>query len=293
MLRLVLLLALAPAVMAAPLRVTFTRIVPPARSLGDANRIAVVYAIGDNEKVGTFVEYFVEYAAESGQLNVVNLVDNNLHMASFDEKSLRAVQRRYPADAYVGMSAFTCSGTERAGEIGEKDQDGRRFRTEVQWFDAVCTAKVDIRRADGRRLMTFMTHGEGTSPRVTRITDDDRDIAYEQAARYAALSAAESIAPRVLRESIELDERAPAFAEAAEMIRADRLGEARSFWEARLPQNRGSAALQYDLGVLCEALGDVNAAHAYYSSAARVAPQESRYRSALEQFRRRYGVPKK
>lgn len=285
-----LLIVLVPAAVAGPVRVTFTRIVPPTRDLGGANRIAVVYAIGDDEKVTSFVEHFVEYTARSGQLNIVNAVENNLHMASFDEKSLRSMRRRYPADAYVGVSLFTCAGEERAGEVGEKDADGKRIRTKVEWLDAVCSAKIDIRRGDGKRLMTFMTHGEGTSPRVSAAGDDERDIAYEQATRYAALKAAESIAPRVFRESFELDESAPGYEEAAEMIRADRLSDARAVFEAQLSAHRESAALHYDLAILAEALGDVRASHDYFGNAARLAP---RYRSALELFRRRNGLAKK
>jgi hypothetical protein len=214
-------------------------------------------------------------------------------MASFDEKALKAVHRRHRADAYVGVSLFTCNTTDHSGEMGEKDADGNKIRTKVQWLDAQCTAKVDIRRADGHQLFTFMTHGEGTSPRVPVAGDDERDIATEQAARYAALSAADSIVPRVVRESLELDETAPAYDEGVDLMQGDRLPEARIVWESRLTKTPHSAALYYNLGVVREALGEIVAAHDAYANAARLAPQEVRYRRGLDSFRKRNGLTRK
>ena len=292
-LRLAFCAALAPAMAAAPLRVTFTRLVPASRDMGSVRDIAVVYAIGDNDKVASFVDYFVEYVAKNGQLHIVNAVDNNRNMASFDDKALKAAHRRHRADAYVGVSLFTCTLLSHTGEMGEKDADGRKIRTKVQWLDAQCTAKVDIRRGDGRALFTFMTHGEGTSPRVAVAGDDERDIATAQAARYAALSAADSIVPRVVRESLELDETAPGYDDGFDLVRGDRLAEARIVWESRLTKSPQSAALYYNLGVLREALGEIVAAHDAYSNAARLAPQEARYRRSLDTFRRRNGLARK
>lgn len=270
-------------------RIAFDRVVAPPHDLGHADRIAVIYAIGDNEKVSAFVDHFVAYASRSGKLHILNAVDNNQH-ASFDEKSLRSLRKTHPADAYVGVSLFTCAVAERAGEVGETDNDGRRLRKRVLWLDAVCSAKVDVRRPDGKRLLTFMVHGEGTSPRVSALGDDERDIALEQAARYAAISAAESIAPRVLRESIELDDTAPYFDEGFAFINADRFAEARAIWQQAAARHKDSAALQYDLAVVSEAIGDIPTAQAYYANATRMAPADSRYRAAYEVFKKRNGV---
>ena len=183
-------------------RVTFNRIIPPAHDLRPAESIAVISAIGDSDKIGTFVDHFVGYAGRSGALRVENAVENNQH-AVLDDVSLRMLRRRHPADAYLGVSIFTCSGAERSGEAGIQNVDGERVRSKVQWVDAVCSARIDVRAPTGKRTLTFMTHGEGTSPRVPVVTAEERDIAYEQAARYAALAAAESITPRLLRESIK------------------------------------------------------------------------------------------
>ncbi|MEA2325293.1 MAG: hypothetical protein QOE68_252 [Thermoanaerobaculia bacterium] len=279
--------ALAPALMASPARLTFIRNVAPPYDLSGMERVAVVYAIGDNEKVSSFVDHFVQYAGR-GALRLENAVENNLHLGSFTEKALATLRRDHPADAYIGVSLFSCAGEQRSGEIGETNRAGERVRSKVQWLDVVCSAKLDVRKPDGKRVATFMTHGEGTSPRTESLTDDEREIAYEQAARFAAVNAAESITPRALRETMELDDRAPFFEEATAMLEGDRLADARAIWESALARHRDSAPLQYDLGAICEALGDVRAAEDYLRTAVRLAPAEARYKAELGLLRKRY-----
>src|SRR5262249_1027884 len=101
------------------------------------------------------------------------------------------------------------------------------------------------------------------------------------AARYAALNAAEMITPRVVKETIELEERAPSFEEGMAMIDANRLQDARAIWEVALQRNRNSAALNYNLAAVCEAAGDAASAKKYFQSAVRLAPNESRYRAEM------------
>ena len=95
------------------------------------------------------------------------------------------------------------------------------------------------------------------------------------------------ITPRVVRETIELDDSAPSFDEGMSMIRSERLEDARAIWEVTLRQHRDSAPLYYDLGALCEAMGDVPAAHRYLQSAVRLLPNERRYRQELQLLQRR------
>jgi Flp pilus assembly protein TadD len=156
------------------------------------------------------------------------------------------------------------------------------------WIDATCSAHVDILDPDSlRTVSTFDTHGEGTSPRVTELTDEERNTAIDQAARYAAVAAAEEITPRRVRETIALDETAPLFEKGMSMIDSDRLAEARSIWEQALVRRKDSAPLHFNLAAVYEALGDIVAAQQHYREARRLAPNESRYRIELELFRRR------
>ena len=271
---------------AVPVRVSFARTIHPAHDL-NAESVAIVYAIGDNEKIAAFLDHFVAYAVRNGTLRVVNAVENNRHIGGFSEQALKELRKNHPADASLGVILFTCSGKERSGEIGETSPGGERIRSKVQWLDAECRAKLDIRDPTGKQLASFTTHGEGTSPRSSTLDADERDIAYEQATRFAAIAAAESITPRLVRESIELDDRAPSFDDAAVMVMSDRLHDARAIWEAALPRHRNSAPLNYNLAVVCEALDDLESAGRYYKAAASFAPAEPRFRTALSEFKKR------
>jgi len=272
----------AAALLAANARLTYLRTAPPPIDLAQRERITVIYAIGDNEMIDTFLDHFVEYAGRHGALLVENAVGGNQYPTTFDERTLKKLRREHPADAYAGVSQFTCSGTQRSAEGSERDATGERVRRLHVWIDAVCQARIEIRTPDGRPFVSFTTRGEGTSPRVSSLTDEDRDIAFEQAARYTALNAAEMITPRVVRETIELDESAPRFDDGLEMIRSDRLKDARAIWESALATHRDSAPLLYDLGAVCEAIGDLPAARRYLQSAVRLAPSNRRYRDELQ-----------
>src|ERR1041385_66254 len=99
--------------------------------------------------------------------------------------------------------------------------------------------------ATARRLYSFVVRGEGTSPRVTEVTEEERNIAVEQAAHFAAVQAAEMVTPRRIRESIELDARAPELERALLLIDAGRVAAARTLWLRALERNRESAPLQF------------------------------------------------
>ena len=283
-----LLLSVATAASAAP-RISFLRRIPAAHDLAPAERIAVIYAIGDSDKVQTFVEHFVDTVARAGTLRVANAVENNHHFAALDGAALVKLRHDHPADAYLGVNVFTCSGVDRSAEGSERDVDGGRVKKLHHWIDATCTARVDVLGGDGRKLFSYRVRGEGTSPRAASLSDDEKDVAYEQAARYAANIAAEAITPRTVRESIELDETAPSFDDGMAMIDAGKLADARAIWESALRRHRESAALSFDLGALAEAMGDVQAARGYFQAAVKLSPKETRYKSELELFRKRLG----
>jgi hypothetical protein len=133
---------------------------------------------------------------------------------------------------------------------------GNRVKRKQLWADAICGARMDVMSRDMKRVSSFFGRGEGTSPRVEEVTDDERAIALAQAARYTALDAAERITPRRVREHIALDETAPAFGDAIALIESGHFAEARSVWEAELRRNPRSASLHYNLAAVCEALGD-------------------------------------
>lgn len=217
--------------LAASPRVTVERVLPPSIDLRGARSVALIHAVGDSDTVHAFVENFID------QLN---------HTGFFEARDAR--DSSGPADAYLAVETFQCETFVREGT-------GRR----PAWVDAVCTARVDVRARDMKRVSSFYGKGEGS--------DEESDTALRQAARYAAIDAAERILPRRVREHIPLDDRAPAFAEGMGLIESGHLREARAEWEAALRQHPRSAALHANLAAVCEALGDRKAAEAHAKAA--------------------------
>jgi Tetratricopeptide repeat len=272
------LLVAAPA-LAGP-RLTFMRVASSAYTVPAGQRIAVIYAIGDHEAISTFVDDFVDDVDRAGTLRIENAVGST-DLASFDGHDFRRLRKEHPADKYLGVSAFRCNGKQHNAVGSERDAVGDRVQRMHVWVDAACEARIDMRDDRGQHLMTINVRGEGTSPRGSSLTEEERRVAFDQAARYAAFNAADMITPRMVRETIELDETAPAFDDAMPMIDGDRLEDARALWETALKTNRGSAALHFNLAAISEALGDRAAAKKYFQAAVRLAPDNSRYRAEM------------
>lgn len=264
----VLSLALAPLILAAP-RITFDRRVPAPHDLGNAEELALVNAIGDTVKVDAFVTRFVEHVNRPGKLRMRDARHVNTSRA----------------DAYLAVKNFTCNTQTRSAERNAYDVDGNKVRKQFAWFDAICMARIDV--SAGKQQFSFAVKGEGTSPRVEKVTDEEKNIALDQATRYAAVSAAEKITPRRVRESILLDEEAPAFEEGFARISVGQFDQAREAWEEVLRKDGRSAALHYNLGALCEALGDRKAAEQHYAAAKQLAPNKDLYASEYKSFLRR------
>ena len=269
-------------------RITFTRSVPAIHDVAPAERLAVIYAIGDTQKVSEFVEDLVNAVDRAGRLRLDNAIEGNHYLVA-DEASLKILRREHPAESYLGVRRFSCEGSEKSGEGSAHDASGERIRRMHYWFDATCSARIEVMNAGGKRLFSFPVHGEGTSPRSPEPSDDAREIAYSQATHYAAVAAAEGITPRFVRESIVLDETAPDFEEGFALIQAGRPADARILWEATVQRHPLSAAAHFDLAAVCEALDDRTAGLVHLQAAAGLAPQEKRFAKGLEGFRRRNG----
>jgi hypothetical protein len=276
----------AASVFAAAPRIGFVRALPATYDLAPAERLTVIYAIGDTEQVFDFVVDFIDAVGRAGAYRVENAAENNRHLI-VDDAALQALRREHPADAYLGVTAFTCRGTDHSAEGSERDTAGERVKRLHHWVDVACQARLHVMDRDGKKLFSYTARGEGTSPRSTALTNDERAVAYAQGAHYAAVFAAQAITPRRVRESIELDESAPSFDEAYSMIASDRLADARGIWEAELQRHRDSAALRYDLGALCEAAGDLAAAREYFQSAVKLSAGDKRYAREFDLFRKR------
>jgi tetratricopeptide (TPR) repeat protein len=278
------------AVEAASPRISFTRTIPARYDLGKVQDLTVIYAVGDSDKVDTFVAVLVDQTNRGSALRARDATEKGLRFIGGqpDPKVIKRLRREYPADVYLGVNVFTCTTQAAEAERGVRDHDGTRVRRKRLWIDAVCTARIDVMDgADLKRLFSFTVRGEGTSPRVEEMSDEVRAVALEQAARYAAVDASESITPRVLRETIELDPKAPAFEEGMAMIEVERYDAARSVWEAALRRNPDSAPLHFNVGAVAEAVGDRDAASRHFEEARRLAPDEDLYQNEWRRFQRR------
>ncbi|HSP35936.1 MAG TPA: hypothetical protein VLU46_16605, partial [Thermoanaerobaculia bacterium] len=215
-------------------RIMFERTVPARQSLGGAQDLLVTYAMGDNDKVTTFLDTFVEQANRSDTLRVVDVtrIEHSQERSHRWRRAPKYVEQRVPADAFVRVESFTCTTAPRSGQVGSYDVDGNRVKRTFRWIDAVCDAHLDIiAKKNSAKVAEVNVRGEGTSPRVDELTDSERDTALDQAARFAAISAAEAITPRRVRETIALVESAPEFARGVAEVDADNFEEARRIWD--------------------------------------------------------------
>jgi tetratricopeptide (TPR) repeat protein len=273
-------LAVTTLAFAAPPRVTFERIVPAPYDLRDAEEVALVGVLGDTSSIEYFVEQFIEISNRPRTLRVSDLRDRGLPFV------LDTLRRSEGADAYLAVRAFSCTSDERGGEGTVHDHDGKRVPRRESWVESRCTGRLDVLSATGQRA-SLAIKGEAASKHVTELSDDEREDALLHATRFAAIDAAEKITPRRVRESIALDETAPAFEEGMSLIAAGRLAEARALWESEMRRRPRVAPLHFNIAAVSEALGDRKAAEQHYAAARTLAPQEQRYSAEWKLFMRR------
>ena len=262
--------ALFPPAASAASRITFDRILPAPHDLGDAKDLAIVNAATNEPLVEKFVDELVRHVDRSGMLTL---------------RDLRSATG--PGDAHLDIKTFRCESAVRETEAGIRDVDGNRVKVKAFQVDAMCTARIDVLSRVMKPLSTFYARGQGTSKRVATVTQEERDHTLQDAAKFAAIDAAERITPRRVRESILLDESAPAFAEGMVLIEEERLAEARAIWLKAMQVNARSAAIRFNLGALSEAMGDRRAAELHYNAARQLAPKEARYANELKLFAQR------
>lgn len=290
--RFTLMVALALPLAAAP-RVSFIRTVPPVHPLG-GDEAVIIYAVGDTEKIDSFVDTLLTRSSRSDALRLTAATDRLRHVRGDqpDSTAFASIRRLHPADVYLGINRFTCELHEQSGEGSTRDTTGTRVKQRLEWADAVCRARIDVvDPPTGRRTLSFEVKGEGTSARVSRLSEDERAVALEQAAHFAAMEAADMITPRRVKESVTLEEHVPDLDRALSLIASDRIVAARAMWEKALERMPSSAPLHYNVAALSEALGELELARKHYEQAQRLSPGERRYRIELAMFRRRSARP--
>lgn len=260
---------LVPGLEAAP-RLVFERVLPASHDLGGAKDVAVIRAAADDPLIEDFLDELIHHVNRSGTLTLRDMRTGT-----------------GPAEAHLDVKTFRCQTAVRETEGGFRDVDGNKVKQRAFQIDAVCGTRIEVLSHTLQPKSTFFAKGEGTSARLEEVTDEERENALHDAARYAAIDAAERITPRRVRESIALDETAPAFAEGMAMIEAGRIAEARTIWQKAMQTQARSAALRFNLAAVAEAMGDRRAAELHYNAARQLAPEEQRYASELKLFARR------
>jgi hypothetical protein len=248
-------------------RIIFERMVPPAHDLGTARDVAIVEAATSDPQIETFVDQFVHHVNRSGMLTLRDMRSGS-----------------GPADAHLNVENFRCDTMVRETDGEVRDVDGNRVKQRVFEIDAGCGAHIAVLSRFLEPRSKYFVKGEANSGRLAEVTDEEREKVLRNAARYAAIVAADRITPRRVRESIELVPTAPAFAEGMDRIERGRDADARAIWERAMQTHPASAALRFNLGAVCEALGDRRAAEAHYKAARQLAPKDPRYASELELF---------
>jgi hypothetical protein len=271
-------------------RISYVRTLPPLRDLG-GDDIALVYAAGDVVTLTSFVDTFEDRTNKSGDLRLDVVPRRQLFHGQPDEYTMRRIRREYPRDVYLGIDRVECSTTSREREGSTKTTSGIKVKRRLHWFDALCRVRLTtLDPRSGEPTSSFETKAEGTSPRVEQLGNEERVIAMQQAAHFAGSIAAASVIPRRVREAIELDDSAPEFDRAMLLVSAGRLAAARRLFEHALRTRGDTAALHYDIGAICEAMGDNEAAHRHYQHAIRLAPGVRKYGRELRLFRQRSGL---
>src|SRR5512141_2753244 len=119
---------LASSALAQP-RISFVRRIPARYDLGEANEVGIVYVIGDNDSVGTFVDEFVDRTNRFGPIHLTDITAHGTYRGRKpDANAIRRFRRRHPADAYMGINGFSCETATRTGEGSTTDYEGARVK---------------------------------------------------------------------------------------------------------------------------------------------------------------------
>jgi hypothetical protein len=102
--------ALCAAEAGAAARVTFERTIPAAQNPVSATDLTLIYAIGDNDRISTFLDSFIDQANRSEVLRLLELSEEERGVlrGPLDAAKIAKLRKRFPAEIYVRVTAFTC-----------------------------------------------------------------------------------------------------------------------------------------------------------------------------------------
>lgn len=269
--------------------VTLTRAVPAPYNLGSIRTLALVDARGGDVVVERFVETLMREERRRGFYDVQDARSFGLRVSDVVRERRRADELlgRVAADVYFEVRLWGCSARERSKAVKEKQKDGTEVTKTKWWFEAACTASLEMVSRGGRDLASFEVTGTNETVKGEKASSWQREACLSSAVDEAASLAVAQFTPRRVEETIHLEKEAPLAREGIALVEEGRVPEARVLWEGALAADGGNAGLHYNLGAVSEALGDVDAARREYAEAIRLAPAKDDYREALSSLEAR------
>jgi hypothetical protein len=280
--------------------VTIHRLAPAPYNLGPVKKLVLVAADGPSEREAGLVRVrFIEQIDEQGFFDIDDAVPAkpdlfDLFALLFSkERSSHAndaeeFRRMHPADVYLRLLVTGVNSRRRTDTKTSKDKDGNERKKVSYWAEAECGFQVTLLDGrDGSRIARFTVRRQAVSPTYDVWSNDLRSQAETTAVNDAVEEALMQFTPQRISERLALDEKAPRAAEGIELIKSDKLREVRRLWEQATRDTGDSPGLAYNLGCVCEALGDTAAAARWYDEAIRLDPASERNRNAAEDLKRR------
>jgi len=242
---------------------------PPAINVAPAKSVLVVKGYLQEDGISLYAR-FLRYLRGTGAYKVVDassfepafLKEHDLAgWRQGDPVSFQSFRREHPADVIAQVEGpYSCT-TDKTGEDDYK---------------TLCIAGLLLLDGKDGHLIAeeFSEDGNGKGA--------NEEDSWDEAMNDVAWQLVHSFTPRRTREEIDIDGKAPLAKEGIAKIDHDDLAGARALWEARLATFSASAPFHYNLGAVCEALHDLDAARTYYTRAGELAPHEPRYQQALD-----------
>lgn len=284
--------ALLSALFACGPTVSVNRLVPAPYNLGPARKLVLVETTGNREPRLRATSRFLEDVRADGVFAIADASHAGVPLSELGEGDAARMARRFrdewPADVYVRIEVADVSSRKKSETRKEKTKSGEEVERTRYFAEASCT--VGVRLVDartGRLLASFQADEFRTTRRHDAWDDGLRREAEEDAVDAAVREAVKEFTPRRVSEALPLEKDAPGATVGIARVEAEDLRGARRLWEETLKTSPDDARLRYNLGAVSEALGDFKAAAAYYEDAIRLAPGESKYRSALADLEER------
>jgi tetratricopeptide (TPR) repeat protein len=266
--------------------------IPAPYNLGLIETILLVEGNGNYSDLSTVVSRMGEESRARGFYQFVDARSVRMPLSvlksSGNEREAERFRSDWKADVYAAVDVRDCRVRKASKVFKEKDKDDREYSVTKYWHEASCELKVDLVNArDGREIASFgVVSTQETSP-SEKAGSYDESVARGNALDGVALEAIDRFTPRRTSQSIFLEKEAPLGKEGGQLVSDRKLPEARRLWEENLNTYRDSAPYNYNLGAVCDALGDNAAARRYYEKAIRLDPSKDRYSNALGSLEQR------